>query len=197
MDVLINQITQIFNNNKDNERNEAAAKALKEIILSALSRSGFLKSCPYLSKMDQSKNNMYYLIFLNQSGNISKKEHWHAVNCELDAAGLLHGIKENETGFSIEYEGVTVSVFIYQKDFNLKSEYTYQLQPIPYELRSISSMSEGIRAEIEKALESVIETPKISLNKIGQKNNSSKNKEKSKKKKEPDEHWIQPSLFAF
>ena len=196
MDVLIRQITQIFEKNKI-ERNEAAALALKEIVLSAFCRSGFLKTCPYLSKMDLYKENILYLLFLNQDESFSRKEHWQAVNCELDAAGVPNKIIENENGFSIEYDSIKAVVFIYQKDFGLQSEFKYQLQPIPYELRSISTMSEGIRGEIEKALESSITPVEAIVPEKGRKKNSSKPKEKVKKKKEQEEHWVQPSLFDF
>lgn len=196
MDVLIKQITQIFEKNNI-EGDEAKASALKEIVLSAFSRSGFLKECPYLSKMDLYKDKKLYLIFLNQSKSISLKEHWQVVNCELDAAGIPNKLIENESGFSVEYNGILTIVYIYQKDFGLKSEFTYQLQPIPYELRSISSMSEGIRGEIEKALESSINPAESPAVEKGKKKNPSKTKEKVKKKKEPEEHWVQPSLFDF
>ena len=196
MDVLIKQITQIFEKNKI-ERNESAALALKEIVLSAFCRSGFLKLCPYLSKMDLYKENILYLLFLKQDESFSRKEHWQAVNCELDAAGVANKLIENENGFSVEYDSIKVVVFIYKKDFGLQSEFKYQLQPIPYELRSISSMSEGIRSEIEKTLESSINPIEAPVPEKGRRKNSSKPKEKVKKKKEQEEHWVQPSLFDF
>ena len=197
MDVLINQITQIFENEGKSDRKESAAKALREIILSGLSRSGFLKQCPYLSKMDLFKDDVYYLLFLNQSGEFSRKEHWQSVNYELDGAGVPCRLIENEHGFSVEYEGIKALVFIYQKDFDLKSDFSYQQVPLPYELRCIVSMSEGIRAEIEKALDSAVIPPEPVHTVKNNKKSSGKGREKGKKKKESDDHWIQPSLFDF
>ena len=197
MDGLINQITQIFENEGKSDRKESAAKALREIILSGLSRSGFLKQCPYLSKMDLFKDDVYYLLFLNQSGEFSRKEHWQSVNYELDGAGVPCRLIENEHGFSVEYEGIKAVVFIYQKDFDLKNDFSYQQVPLPYELRCIVSMSEGIRAEIEKALDSAVIPPEPVHNVKNNKKSSGKGSEKGKKKKESDDHWIQPSLFDF
>ena len=194
MDELIKQISQMIKTRDVIDENTALAKAVREIVLSGLSRCGFMKVCSYLEKLDHFNQNTLYLCFLNQGCELSLNETLHAVKYELDAAGIHNDIKKLEQGFTVEYNPVKVCVFIYQKDFDLHSVFLYQQQPIPYELRSIISMNEGIRSEIERSLEEFISSCDAGNKK--NKKETPKSSGRKKKTKEIDQN-LQPSLFDF
>ena len=199
MDTLIKQLTATIEKRDGLNSTEAAAKALREIVLSGMSRGGFLKECVYLPGLDrfEKNSNTLYLCFLHQNApeDFLKEYFMPFVKIELEAAGINDSFNETENGFSVEFDGVKCCAFIYHKSFDLQPEYSYQQQPIPYELRSISSMLEGARTEIEQALENEI-APLIE--KVEHKKSTAKSSGKKKKQaKEAKDDWIQPSLFDF
>lgn len=194
METLIKQLTKLIENSYSIDSKEASGKALKEIVLSGLSRSGFLKVCPYLSAMDIYKDNTLYLLFLNQKENLKWNDYLQVVRNELEAAGAEKSLTSNDCGFTVEYSGSRIYVFVYQKDFDLKSEFFYQQQPISYEMRKITEMLEGIRSEIENALNAKVFPVPAHEKK---KKESSKGKSKAAKNKKETDQWVQPSLFDF
>ena len=66
MDAILQQLSQTIQNNNVTDRKEAECLALREIILSGLSRSGFMKLFTYLPPFDSLKDNKLYLCFLDQ-----------------------------------------------------------------------------------------------------------------------------------
>ena len=197
MEKLIQQLSIIIEERDSVSQKEALVRALKEVVLSGLSRSGFLKDCPYLSKMDLYQKDTLYILFLHQGKGFPWAEHLQTVKIELDAAGAAGSVQENEHGFSVLYENVVLEVFIYQKDFGLKTQFDYRQQPIPYEMREITAMSEGVRLEIEKALEALIAP--VTEPEFFKKEPKKTKKKEMKKKEEPkiENQWVQPSLFDF
>ena len=196
MEKLIQQLTKIIEERDSLSHKEALARALKEVILSGLSRSGFLKDCPYLSKMDLYQNDALFILFLHQGEGFQWTEHIRTVKIELDAAGVEGSVQENEHGFSVSFEDVCLHLFVYQKDFGLKTQFDYQQQPLAYEIREIMVMSEGVRSEIEKALEALI-APVSAHDFVKKETKKSKKKEKKKEEPKPENQWVQPSLFDF
>ena len=192
--MLIDQLERIIENRDHIEKNEACARALKEIVLSGLSRSGFLKSCNYLPDLDQYNNNRIVLGFIDQNPkeDVDIAAFIPFVSIELAAFGVGCDIKAAPTGFSFAYEGIMLYVFIYRKDFDLKTVYTYQQQPIPYEMRKITVMKEGVRSEIEKAIELFMESETADIRK---KKEAAKTPGKRKRTKAAEKESLQPSLF--
>ena len=192
MEKLIQQLA-----NKKSEENEqqALGSALKEVVLSGLSRSGFLKETFYLPGLDTFEDGTYCLCFLQQNdgGIFPLKKCLPFLKIELTAFGVDCRIKDLDTGFSVEYENIRLIAYIHHKDFNFKPEYVYLQVPLAYELRVIRKMKEGERNEIYNAMKGVIfNTPVPQKKKKG----SSKGSAKSKEKQQTD-HWVQPSLFDF
>ena len=199
MDTLIKQLTTTIENRDGITHEEAVGKALREIVLSGLSRSGFLKECPYLSGFDLYRKDLksFSMCFLyqNDSENFQIGTYLPFVNIELEAAGSADAVCDAENRFSVEYDGVLLSALVFRHSFDLKPVYSYQQQPIPYELRAISAMLEGIRAEIEKDFE--IEQAFVDHQRIAKKNPAKSSGKKKKQANETSEKWVQPSLFDF
>ena len=192
MDEIIKQLTRIIENKDKFDEKKAQAYALKEVILSGLSRSGFFRDCPYLSNMDLYNQNELCLTFLCQSNDFSFRNYDQILKYEMEAAGIDFSLLEDTDRLNIKCGGTNLVIFVYKKDLSLKSSFTYQQQPLPYELRTITSMTEGIRAEIEKARDLQISSDKTSD--VRKKSKSKPHKEKIKKE---DTQWVQPSLFDF
>ena len=199
MDTLIKQLTTKIETRDGITHEEAAAKALREIVLSGLSRSGFLKECPYLSGFDlyekDSKSFSMCFLYQNDSENFQIEAYLPFVNIELEAAGAVDVVCDSENRFSVEYDGVLFTAFIFKHSFDLTPIYSYQQQPIPYELRAISAMLEGNRAEVEKDFE--IERAFVEHQRMTKKNPAKSSGKKKKQAKETNDKWVQPSLFDF
>ena len=188
-------IQQLANKKSAENGQQALGLALKEVVLSGLSRGGFLKESYYLPGLDTFENGTFCLCFLNQNdeGFSPLKKFLPFLKNELTAFGVDCRINDLDTGFSVEYENIRLITFIYHKDFKFKPEYAYQQVPVAYELRVIRSMKEGVRNEIYSAMNSAIfNTPAAPKKKKG----TAKGSSKSKEKQQP-EHWVQPSLFDF
>ena len=196
MDGLIQQIAQIIEPQNRTGKNEPQLKPLKEIVLSGLSRGGFFKECPYLPEFDHISNNCVFLGFLLQNAGESLKleEYLKTVETELYAAGVMFTIKEIRDGFRIETGEMNLTCVIIQKDFGLKAVISYQQIPIPYEIRAVKTMREGVRSEIQNLFESRIHT-EISAEK--KKKGASKSPQKNKVKTSADVQVMQLSLFDF
>lgn len=192
MDELFNQLARIIETQEKIETEKAETLALKEIVLSGLSRNGFFKECPYLSNLDLYKNNCLYLSFLCQGADCSFGDFANGLKYELEAFGIDPGLNEDGDLITITKNNAKVIIFIYKKDLGLKSTFSYQQQPIPYELRTITAMTEGVRTEIEKARDG-----SFPAERTADKKKKSKAKPEQKKNKEQDTHWVQPSLFDF
>lgn len=189
-------IQQLANNYSNENRQEALGLALKEVVLSGLSRSGFLKESFYLSGLDHFEGNTYCLCFLrqNENGIFPFEKCLPLLKMELTAFGIDSPVNDSDYGFSIEFDNVRLVAYIYKKDFDFIPEYAYQQVPLAYEIRSVNSMKEGDRNEIHTAMmgqvfAAVPETRK--------KKGASKAPSKKKSNKEELDHWVQPSLFDF
>ena len=98
MDAILQQLSQTIQNNGKTDRKEAECLALREIILSGLSRSGFMKLFTYLPSFDSLKNNKLYLCFLDQDSqkNNSVRDFLPFADIELKASGVDAKITEDE-----------------------------------------------------------------------------------------------------
>ena len=189
-------ITQLANKNSGKNTQEALGLALKEVVLSGLSRSGFLKEAFYLSSLDHFEKDTYCLCFLqqNEDGIFPLNKCLPFLKAELIAFGVDTQINEIDSGFSIEYENIRFAAYVHRKDLNLKPEYFYQQVPLAYELRIVCKMKEGARKEISKAMRAQLFSGAAESKK---KKGASKAPSKSKEKQPQQEHWVQPSLFDF
>ena len=194
MDAILQQLSQTIQNNGNTDRNAAECLAMREIILSGLSRSGFMKLFTYLPPFDSLKNNKLYLCFLDQDSqkNNSVRDFLPFADIELKASGVDAKITEDENGFTITTETVECVILLIREDFGLTPVYSYQQIPLPYELRSVSEMNEGARRKIE-----VIIDEKINGKKAEEKGKSAKSSGKGKRKKKEDNSVQQLSLFDF
>ena len=194
MDEIIRQLeTVILEKNKIGPE-QAKGCAFKELVLSGMSRAGVLKDFCYLPDLDRFENGTYCIAFLNQNDQekIPYKECLSVVKNELSAFGVDSGITDTGNGFSIAFDENKLVVYIYTKQFHLKPVYKYIQTPLAFELISIESMNESIKEEIRLQMEKdVFPEPKT------KKEGASKAPRKNKTKKEPDNHWVQPSLFDF
>ena len=189
-------IQQLVNNYSNENRQEALGLALREGVLSGLSRSGFLKESFYLSGLDHFEGNTYCLCFLkqNEDGIFPFEKCLPLLKMELTAFGIDSPVTDSDTGFSIEFNNVRLAVYIYKKDFDCIPEFSYQQVPLAYEIRSVNTMKEGDRNKILKAMmEQVFSVMPETKKKKG----ASKAPSKKKTNNEELDHWVQPSLFDF
>ena len=194
MDAILQQLSQTIQNNGNTDRNAAECLAMREIILSGLSRSGFMKLFTYLPPFDSLKNNKLYLCFLDQDSqkNNSVRDFLPFADIELKAWGVDAKISENENGFQIITDASECVILLIRENFGLTPVYSYQQIPLPYELRSVSEMNEGARRKIE-----VIIDEKINGKKADEKGKPAKSSGKGKRKKKEDNSVQQLSLFDF
>ena len=192
MDAIVQQLTQIIKQNEKIEDRDAEFKAVKEILLSGLSRSGFLKENLYLNKFDFQYKDIHYLCFLNQHGDEKTpvREYLPFIEIELDAAEISGTVIEKEKGIEISTDQLKLFLYIINENYELKSSFLYQQAPIPYEIRSVSSMNEGIHGEIEKRIDRDIKVSET----VEKKERTTKVLSKNKKKKD-DAQVQQLSLF--
>ncbi|MBQ6520604.1 MAG: hypothetical protein IJI14_17995 [Anaerolineaceae bacterium] len=195
MDGILQQLTQIIKNNNTIPEKDAEISALKEIIFSGLNRSGLFKSYFYLKKFDFQYEKTFYLCFLNQNGkdSINTAEYVQYIEIELRAAGINGTVQNSSQGINITADGINIFLFVINEDFDLNPLYLYQQAPVPYELRYISDMSEGVRGKIEKIIDLEIKSEKSEIKKKG----TSKAPRKNKKGKNENPAVQQLSLFDF
>ena len=194
MDAIILQLSQIIQNKQNKNRKEAGCLALREIILSGLSRSGFLKQYSYLPSFDTFAENKLYLSFLDQKlqKTDSLRNFLPFVDIELKAAGTNAQLSETENGFNISADDAVCVILLIRDDFGLLPAYIYQQTPIPYEIRSISEMNEGTRRKLELLI-----NEKINGTKPEEKIKPAKSSGKNKRKKKEENSVQQLSLFDF
>ncbi len=194
MDAIIQQLSQTIQNNQKTDRKEAGCLALREIVLSGLSRSGFLKQYSYLLSFDTFTDNKLYLGFLEQKAheNDSIRNFLPFVDIELKASGADAQISETDNGFKITTGDSECDVLIIREDFGLQPAYAYQQTPVPYEIRYVSEMNEGTRRKIELLIDE-----KINGEKPEKKIKPAKPSGKSKRKKKEEDSVQQLSLFDF
>lgn len=192
MDGLIQQIAQTIEPKDD----LVMRKALRELILSGLSRGGFLKACPYLSGFDKYDGEQVILSFLQQDSAETGdfQEFRHFLEVELEAAGVQHTVTENENGWTVASDDAKAVIFIIRKDHGLDTLVAYQQAPIAYELRTVGPMREGVRAEIERMIDRTDRKEKPAEKK---KKAPAKSAGKKKKENEPQDGIQQLSLFDF
>ena len=196
MDGLIQQITQTINDQKKFTPKEINTRALKEIVLSGLSRGGFLKNFPYLREFDRFENNCLYLAFLMQDeqNNYDLKDHLPFLEVELTAAGIDFSLKEHRDGFLLKADDLNLTGVIIRKNFDLKTEITYQQTPLAYEVRSVKTILEGTYGEIENLMDARI---REDSHMVKEKKGASKSPSKNKSKSNKDDKVKQLSLFDF
>ena len=194
MDAIIQQLSQTIQNNGETDRKKAECLALREIILSGLSRSGFMKLYTYLTPFDSIKKNKIYLCFLDQDPQNTDpiRNFLPFADIELKAAGVDANITENENSFIITTETVECVILIIREDFGMIPAYSYQQIPLPYELRFVSDMNEGTRRKIETLIDE-----KINRAKPEEKGKPARSSGKSRRKKKEDNSVQQLSLFDF
>lgn len=194
MDAIIQQLSQTIQNNGETDRKAAECLALREIILSGLSRSGFMKLFTYLPPFDCIKINKLYLCFLDQDlqKTNSVRDFLPFADIELKASGVNAKITEDENGFTIITDAAECMILLIREDFELSPVYSYQQIPLPYELRSVSEMNEGTRRKIETLLDE-----KINGAKAENKGKPSRSSAKGRRKKKEDNSVQQLSLFDF
>lgn len=195
MDGIKQQLSEIIKQKNSVSSETAELLAMKEIVMSGLSRCGFFKEYPYLTKFDYQFNNKYYLIFLDQkSSDVPSKMSFFIpfVEIELNAFGCKPAIISNKNGITISNEDSELSVFILSEDFDLVPGIFYHFDPLPYEVRSITEMNEGVRSSIQKIIDKDI-IKKFMLEK--NKNGAGKAPSKNKRNKKADDSVQQLSLF--
>ena len=194
MDAILQQLSQTIQNNGKTDRKEAECLALREIILSGLSRSGFMKLFTYLPPFDSLKDNKLYLCFLDQDPQKtnSVRDFLPFADIELKASGVDAKITEDENGFTVITETVECVILLIREDFGLTPVYSYQQIPLPYELRSVSEMNEGIHSKLEALIDE-----KINGKKAEEKGKTARSSGKNKRKKKEDNSVQQLSLFDF
>ena len=167
------------------KKKEAESAALKEIILSGLSRGGFLKTTPYLPEFDHIVKDCLYLCFMRPDDSIGSyvENGMGYVKNELDAAGVSNKISERKWGFRIETDPLNINILIIMKNYGFKPQISYQQSPVAYEIRSISVMPDSIRAEIQQYIEKEIRkesSPEKKKRKPVKNTETGKNKEPDK-----------------
>ena len=194
MDAIKQQLTQTIQNNRGTDRKVAECLALREIILSGLSRSGFMKLFNYLPPFDSLKENKLFLCFLDQDPQKtnSVRDFLPFADIELKAWEVDAKISENENGFQINTDAAECVILVIREDFGLPTVYSYQQIPIPYEIRFVSEMNEGIRGKIESLIDE-----KINGAKAEEKAKPAKSSGKARRKKKEDNSVQQLSLFDF
>lgn len=194
MDAIIHQLSQTIQNNQKKNRKEAGCLALKEIVLSGLSRSGFMKQFSYLPSFDIFTDNKLYLSFINRKLQQadSLRNFLPFMDIELKAWGADARTAEFENGFTVTTDDAECVILIIREDFDLMPAYFYQQIPVPYEIRYISEMNEGMRRKIE-----VLIDEKINGSKSDEKSKPTRSSGKSKRKKKEDNSVQQLSLFDF
>lgn len=194
MDAIILQLSQTIQNNQKKAPKEAGCLALKEIVLSGLSRSGFQKQHFYLPSFDNLTKNKLYLFFLDQKlqNDESYRFFLPFVDIELKASGVEAQISETENGFMISTDDAECEVLIIREDFGLQPAYSYQQTPVPYEIRYVSEMNEGTYRKIELLI-----NEKINGTKAEGKQRPAKSSGKGKRKKKEENSVQQLSLFDF
>ena len=194
MDAILQQLSQTIQNNGETDLKAAECLALREIILSGLSRSGFMKLFTYLPPFDSLKKNKLYLCFFDQDPQKSNsvRDFLPFADIELKASGVDANITEDENGFTITTETVECVILLIREDYELTPVYSYQQIPLPYELRSVIDMNEGIRSKLEALIDE-----KINGKKSEEKAKPAKSSGKNRRKKKEDNSVQQLSLFDF
>jgi len=194
METLFQKLVQTIQSSKNNNKKDAELIALKEIVFSGLSRSGILKAAPYLPEFDRNIDNVLYLSFISPDSSIESflDEAKKTVKNELDAAGTKTMISGKKSGFRIETGVLSIYILIFIKNYGFKPLISYQQIPLPYEIRSIRSIPDELRSEIQNLIEKEIHKESSQEKK---KKKSAKNSE-SDRKKETD-NIQQLSLFDF
>jgi hypothetical protein len=201
MDAIKRQLSEVIKQKNNLSAETADLLALKEIVMSGLSRWGFLKEFDYLSDFDHLDGKKYFLIFLNQNSadfSSTLENFISFIEIELKAFGIIPQIEKDKNGIIVKNEAYELSVCIINENYALNSVISYHAEPLPYELRRITSMNEGIRRSIEKIIEKIIEKEILRDNASEQnKNGAAKAPSKNKRKKKTDDSVQQLSLFDF
>lgn len=195
MDAIIQQLSRIIQNNQKASENQAEIRALREILLSGLSRSGFLKEFPFLPEFETISGHRCFLCFLDQDKHdlsAIEKNYLALVETELKAFGADVQIKMSDHGFSVMYGDWELTAVIIHEDLRSAPVFLYQQTPIPYELRYIMDINEGLRRKIELVIESEIKELRSAESKV-----STKSSEKKRRKKKENDSVQQLSLFDF
>lgn len=197
MDAIKRQLSEVIKQKNNVSAETADLLALKEIVMSGLSRCGFLKEFDYLSDFDHLNGKKYFLIFLNQNSadfSSTLENFIPFIEIELKAFGIVPQIEKDKNGIIVKNEAYELSVCIINENYALNSVISYHAEPLPYELRRITSINEGIRGSIEKIIEKEI----LRDNAFEQnKNGAAKAPSKHKRKKKTDDSVQQLSLFDF
>ena len=203
MDTLIRQIAQSFEKNKQTERSEALGRSMKEIVFSGLNRCGFFKTFAYIPDLDCCVNGIFYACFLHsdKGADFDLDPYLPYIGDELNAMGIPALPVKTKDGFRVdlmlepENEKIAFEVFIRHKELKDPGiRISYRQAPLPYEFRSADGLKGTVRAEIQKALETLIKAENDAEKK---KNGPKKARSEKKKAEKPKDDWIQPSLFDF
>ena len=197
MDAIKRQLSEVIKQKNNLSAETADLLALKEIVMSGLSRCGFLKEFDYLSDFDHQEGKKYFLVFLNQNSadfSSTLENFIPFIEIELKAFGIVPQIEKYKNGIIVKNEAYELSVCIINENYALNSVISYHAEPLPYELRRITSMNEGIRRSIEKIIEKEILRDNASEQ---NKNGAAKAPSKNKRKKKTDDSVQQLSLFDF
>ncbi len=197
METLIRQITRTIEENETDDKLAATGKALKEIVFSGLSRSGFFKKYPYLPELDKAADMDLYVSFLNKEpeNDIGLSGYFGAVQDELSALGIDAELKKTDFGFKVEAKNeqkellVCLYIILFSKKIKDSPEkITFVHVPLAYELRYIDNLSDSIRSDLQSKMKSCIKAENKANKKVPK---------KARNEKKAPQDWIQPSLFDF
>lgn len=196
MDGLIQQIAQTIEPPEKSGQKETQLKALKEIVLSGLSRSGFFRDYPFLPGIDHYENDCLFISFLKQDDKelYKPEDCFHTAAIELAAAGVVFTEEDIPDGFRIKAGELFLEGIIIRKNYDLQAEISYQQVPIPYEIRNVKKMREGTRTEILNLFEKRV---KADMPEEKKKKGGSKPPKKNKNRSASDDQVMQLSLFDF
>lgn len=201
MEPLVLQIARTIEQNQNTDKPASVCSALKEMVFSGMSRSGFFKECVYAEELDLQSGRDLHACFLytGSEKDFSGAEYKTVILDELRAFGSDPKDGETKTGFMIETtpEGEDEAVRLFIDIFPKKAKeqpvrFSYVHAPLAYELRTAADLSESAIADLQSRMKSAVKAAKPANKKVPKKARSEK-----KEPEDPKEKWVQPSLFDF